>query len=192
MPEHTGIERPGGRTARTRRAVHAAVRALLAEGPDELSIPAVAARSGVHATTVYRRWHTIESLLLDVAVDDLNAQHPVAATGDLEADLTGYVRGLLASIRTAGQLAFFEAVQSASRQPDATADVAALVEPRVAQFQEMLDAAGVTAIDGMRLVELIIAPAYFWAQVGAPLDPENDTARLVETVLRVARLGGDD
>lgn len=186
VPEHTGNERPGGRTARTRRAVHDAVRALVAESDVELTIPAVAARSGVHATTLYRRWHTIESLLLDVAVDDLNAQHPVAATGDFAADLTRYVHGLLTSIRRSGQLAFFQAVQSASRQPDAAAEVSALVEPRVAQFQELLDAAGVTAIDGMRLIELIIAPAYFWAQVGAPLDPDRDTSRLVETVLRVA------
>lgn len=186
MPEHTGIERPGGRTARTRRAVHDAVRALLAEREGELSIPAVAARSGVHATTVYRRWRTIESLLLDVAVDDLNAQHPVAVTGDLETDLTSYVHGLLASIRDARQLAFFEAVQSAARQPDAAVDVAVLVEPRVAQFQELLDAAGVATIDGLRLVELIIAPAYFWAQVGVPLDPDRDTRRIVEAVLRVA------
>ncbi|QAY60645.1 TetR family transcriptional regulator [Microbacterium protaetiae] len=186
MPEHTGVERPGGRTARTRRAVHAAVRELLAEPDVELSIPAVAARSGVHATTVYRRWRTIESLLLDVAVDDLNAQHPVTVTGDLEVDLTGYVHRLLVGIRSAGQLAFFQAIQSASRQADSAAEIEALVGPRVAQFQELLDAAGVTVIGGMRLVELIIAPAYFWAQVGAPLDPDRDTRRLVETVLRVA------
>jgi hypothetical protein len=39
----------------------------------------------------------------------------------------------------------------------------------------------------MRLVEIIIAPAYFWAQLGAPLDPERDTSRLVDTAVLACR-----
>lgn len=186
MPEHTGTARPGGRTARTRQTVHDAVRELLGES-DELTIPAVSARSGVHATTIYRRWHTIESLVLDVAVDDINVQSPVPMTGDLERDLTTYVRRLLASIRAKGQLAFFHALLSAARQAESVAEVSDVVQPRLAQFQGVLDAAGVTRIDGMRLVEIIIAPAYFWAQLGAPLDPDTDAQRLVETALLACR-----
>ena len=54
-------------------------------------------------------------------------------------------------------------------------------------FQEMLDAAGVTQIDGLRLVEeSVLAPAYLWAQFGEPLDPAEGTERLVDTVLSVA------
>ena len=61
------------------------------------------------------------------------------------------------------------------------------MRPRIRQFQAMLDAAGVTRIDGLRLFDLILAPAYLWAQLGAPLDPDEGTARLVDTVLSVAR-----
>jgi hypothetical protein len=50
-----------------------------------------------------------------------------------------------------------------------------------------VDTAGVTRIDGLRLFDLILAPAYLWAQLGAPLDPGEGTARLVDTVLSVAR-----
>lgn len=186
MPEHVGSERPGGRTARTCHAVHDAVRELLGES-GELTVAAVAARSGVHATTIYRRWHTLESLVLDVAVEDLNIQSPVPITGDLERDLTGYVRRLLSGIRAKGQLTFFQALLSAARQAESAAEVWAVVDPRVAQFQGVLDAAGVTRVDGMRLVEIIVAPAYFWAQLGAPLDPDTDTQRLVETALLACR-----
>ena len=187
MPEHTGSDRPGGRTARTRDAVHDAVRGLLSEPGAELTLPAVAARSGVHATTIYRRWHTIESLLLDVAVEDINVQSPVPVTGDLERDLTVYVRHLLAAIRRQGHLAFFPVLLSAARQATTAEEVTDLVGPRLSQFQALLDAAGVTRIDAMRLTEIIIAPAYFWAQLGAPLDPDRDAGRLVETALLACR-----
>jgi len=190
MPERTGSERPGGRTARTRDAVLGAVRQLLNEPGAELTIPAVAARSGVHATTIYRRWHTIESLVLDVAVEDINLASPVPVTGDLKADLSTYVRHLLAAIRRQGHLAFFPVLLSAARQAATDEEAEAvtnIVGPRLAQFQVMLDAAGVTRVDAMRLVEIIIAPAYFWAQLGAPLDPSRDTGRLVETALLACR-----
>lgn len=51
--------RPGGRSARIRTQMLDAVRAELGEhGYDGLSMDAVAARAGVHRTTVYRRWGT--------------------------------------------------------------------------------------------------------------------------------------
>jgi AcrR family transcriptional regulator len=187
MPEHTGSERPGGRTARTRHAVHDAVRGLLSEPGTELSIPAVAARSGVHATTIYRRWSTIESLVLDVAIEDISLQSPVPATGDLQQDLTAYVRQLLTAIRKQGRSAFLQVLLSAAGQATTLQEVADIVGPRLAQFQAMLDAAGITRIDAIRLTEIIIAPAYFWAQLGAPLDPEQDTGRLVDTALLACR-----
>jgi AcrR family transcriptional regulator len=188
MPEHTGADRPGGRTARTRRAVHDAVRELLSEPGTELSIPAVAARSGVHETTLYRRWHTIESLALDVAVERVTEESPVPATGDLRADLTIYVHQLLTALQRAGtKPTFLHALLRAAAQAHEAADVTDIVQPRIRQFQAMLDAAGVTRIDGLRLFELILAPAYLWAQLGAPLDPDVGTPRLVDTVLSVAR-----
>jgi AcrR family transcriptional regulator len=189
MPEQTGSERPGGRTAKTRQAVHDAVRELRSDPEAELSIPAVAARAGVHATTIYRRWGTIESLVLDVAVEDISVQSPVAVTGDLERDLTTYVRHLLASIRKQGHLAFFPVLLAAAHQEIAAGQITVenIMRPRLAQFQALLDAAGVTRIDAMRLMEIIIAPAYFWAQLGAPLDPDRDAGRLIETALLASR-----
>lgn len=43
-------------------------------GPDDLTVAAVAARSGVHETTLYRRWRNIDQLVLD-ALTSLSAQH---------------------------------------------------------------------------------------------------------------------
>lgn len=183
MAANPGSERPGGRTARTRQTVFDAVRELLREPGAELTVPAVASRSGVHATTIYRRWRTIESLVLEVAVEDVTEQSPLPITGDLEADLSVYVRHLLASIQELGHAGFFEILLSATREAGTAREVPILIAPRLAEFQRMLDAAAVTAIDATRLVEIVLAPAYFWAQLGAPLDPDRDAARLVATAV---------
>ncbi|MFF5789490.1 TetR/AcrR family transcriptional regulator [Streptomyces sp. NPDC012693] len=61
-----GSRRPGGRTARTRSAVRDAVLTGLAEhGYPALTVEYVAEHSGVHKTTLYRRWGSVEGLLAD-------------------------------------------------------------------------------------------------------------------------------
>lgn len=82
--------RPGGRTARTREQVLDAVLAELGEyGFDGLSVDAVAARAGVHRTTVYRRWRDVGGLLADVLDAAGSDDWGPPDTGSLEDDLTG-------------------------------------------------------------------------------------------------------
>jgi AcrR family transcriptional regulator len=64
----TPRRRPGGRSARVRQVVVAATVAELEEsGYDELNIAAVAARAGVHETSIYRRWKTREGLVTEAS-----------------------------------------------------------------------------------------------------------------------------
>ncbi|TNY35107.1 TetR/AcrR family transcriptional regulator [Thermomonospora catenispora] len=85
----TPARRPGGRTARVRAQVLAAVRAQLVEhGYDALTIDAVAARAGVHRTTVYRRWRDVGGLLADVLDETSDDDWRPPDTGSLEDDLT--------------------------------------------------------------------------------------------------------
>ncbi|MCT4352516.1 TetR/AcrR family transcriptional regulator [Streptomyces sp. Je 1-79] len=83
-----GSRRPGGRTARTRAAVRDAVLTGLAEhGYPSLTVEYVAEHSGVHKTTLYRRWGSLEGLLadaLDLAGED---SWTPPDTGSLEGDL---------------------------------------------------------------------------------------------------------
>src|SRR2546421_7424497 len=87
--------RPGGRSARVRAAVHRAVKDLLAENTAEpLTLPLVAARAGVHPTTLYRRWGSLADLLGEVATSRFSGDLVVPDTGSLRADLerwTSYV-----------------------------------------------------------------------------------------------------
>ncbi|WP_343982182.1 TetR/AcrR family transcriptional regulator [Kribbella koreensis] len=91
--------RPGGRTARVRADVLAAVEAELAEhGYDGLTVDAVAARSGVHRTTVYRRWRTVDGLLVDLLAMGADDSWIPAETGTLEGDLVELNREIHASL----------------------------------------------------------------------------------------------
>lgn len=83
-----GSRRPGGRTARTRAAVRDAVLTGLAEhGYPALTVEYVAERSGVHKTTLYRRWGGVEGMVADALA--LAGEDAWAApdTGSLAGDL---------------------------------------------------------------------------------------------------------
>jgi AcrR family transcriptional regulator len=81
--------RPGGRTAQNRERVLAAVAAILTEqGYDAVSVDAVAARSGVHRTTVYRRWRDPGGLLADTLDAAREQPWEPPDTGSLRGDLT--------------------------------------------------------------------------------------------------------
>lgn len=82
------VRRPGGRSAAIRRRVlDAALAQLVQHGYDSLSIDVVAERSGVHRTTVYRRWRDVGGLLADALNEaSVDAWRP-PDTGSLEGDL---------------------------------------------------------------------------------------------------------
>lgn len=83
--------RPGGRSARVQQSVHRAVLDLEAElGREALTVPLIAARSGVTPSTIYRRWGGLRELLSDVAVERLRPDADPADEGSLRADLEAW------------------------------------------------------------------------------------------------------
>ncbi|MFF9018260.1 TetR/AcrR family transcriptional regulator [Streptomyces sp. NPDC014870] len=93
-----GSRRPGGRTARTRAAVRDAVLTGLAEhGYPALTVEYVAEHSGVHKTTLYRRWGSLEGLVADAL--DLAGEDTWTApdTGSLSGDLRALAREVVDS-----------------------------------------------------------------------------------------------
>ena len=98
-----GEQRPGGRAARVRADVLRATSELLAEhGYDGLSVEDVAARAGVHKTTVYRRWPTKSELVFDAVGEQSAEAVPVPDTGDLLDDLRILARQVAANIGSEG------------------------------------------------------------------------------------------
>lgn len=91
-----GDQRPGGRTERVRRAVfEAALGLMVDEGPLALGMDAIAARSGVHKTTLYRRWRSVD-LLVREALENYDEvaiqQRSLPDAGHLRGDLREVAR----------------------------------------------------------------------------------------------------
>jgi AcrR family transcriptional regulator len=96
-----GEQRPGGRAERVRTAVLGAAAELLTEvGYDKMRVEDVAARAGVHKTTVYRRWPTKAELTADATALHSADAVPIPDTGTIVGDLQLLAREIVANIGT--------------------------------------------------------------------------------------------
>jgi AcrR family transcriptional regulator len=82
------MTRPGGRTARTTAAVLAAAAAELSTRDyADISVESIAARAGVHKTTVYRRWGSKVEIIKQALAGAAGTRIPVPDTGSVDRDL---------------------------------------------------------------------------------------------------------
>ena len=94
-----GTVRPGGRTARTAEAVFAAVIAELStRAYADISVESIAARAGVHKTTVYRRWGSKAEIIRQALVSTARSRIRVPDTGSVDTDLRMLARAVQAVI----------------------------------------------------------------------------------------------
>ncbi len=184
MDAETPLRRPGGRSARVRDAVHRAATELVAEcGADQVTVPAIATRAGVTASTIYRRWGCLPALLADIAARQSEAAPD--CVGDLRADLTAHAAWTLADLSRPGGIAFFRA------------EVAADIDERRAvmreclrrvsdRFEPVLAAARgrgepVPSLDAV--LDRIVAPLYFRVVFSIPGTDEEYARGLADALL---------
>jgi AcrR family transcriptional regulator len=167
--------RPGGRSARIRAAVHRAVEELLAEGPAEaLTIPLVAARAGVHPTTLYRRWGSLAELTADVASSRFSGDIVVPDTGTLRGDLERWASDVAKDLEDPDVLAVVRAAIGAA----GSAGGGLCVADRHAQLSAMLERersrdASADVPDVERAADALLGPLYYRAIFsGRPAPPD--------------------
>ena len=179
------MQRPGGRTARVRSSVHEAVLDLLEEHPwEELSVPLIAGRSGVHQATIYRRWGTMSALLSDVLIEHFATAGAMPDTGSLREDLMFYVTEVAKSLEDGATPPILRASVLGMRPGEPRTTLPAF-EAREQQIQVMLDRAaarGETVPTVDQVFEVCVAPLYFRALFTQPM-PATDVGRLVERLL---------
>ena len=159
--------RPGGRSARIRSAVLTATLQLLAEGGyDEVELPAVARRAGVHPTTVYRRWNTRAQLVGEALLEGSRTLSATPDTGALESDLERLLVDGSTLVRTPAVRALFQVLLAQSTE--ATPEIAAARDRFWAAHE--VEASGIVeraiarselppGTEPAALVDLVIGPA---------------------------------
>ena len=163
-----GQQRPGGRAARVRSAVLDATSALLTEvGYDQLSIDEVAARAGVHKTTVYRRWPTKPELIADAARVQAAENVPIPDTGTLLGDLQALACEVAANIGSDGGARRARTIVAAAASSDELADVvhsfwAHRLGESAAIIQRAIDRRELPAtVNSNLLIEAVVGPIWF-------------------------------
>ncbi|GAA2707334.1 TetR/AcrR family transcriptional regulator [Micromonospora olivasterospora] len=189
-------KRPGGRSARVRDAVRQATLVELAEhGYHGLTVDNVATRSGVHKTTVYRRWTNAEGLIADALELARDEPWPVPDTGCVQEDLREIVRLVLRG--------FTDPVEG----PIASAFVAAAVQSSGAAralhdfFVARLDQASAVVrravergelpapTDVGDVVRMAVAPVYYRLFITREPVTERDAERAADAAVAAARAG---
>lgn len=169
------MTRPGGRSAKVTAAVHRAVVDLLAEG-DPLTVPAVAARAGVNATSVYRRWGDVAGLLADTALVRFGTSSAVPDTGSLRGDLLAWGTALVEEAGRPEELALLRAAVAAGPADPGAPEgfesaCSACLVGRSTQAESILAAAqarGEEAPTATRVLDHLVAPIYFRTLFGLP------------------------
>jgi AcrR family transcriptional regulator len=176
--------RPGGRSARIVAAVHGAVNELMADSDSgQVTVTEIAERAGVNPTSIYRRWGTLEALILDVEATRLALTSPMPDTGTLRGDLLTYAGAVAAEIARPGGLAFLRALIGARDLTDEQRTTQ--LRDRAAQFQEMLDRArdrGEPALELADVLDCILAPIYLRTLLGVGAG-ETDLNAFVDRAL---------
>jgi AcrR family transcriptional regulator len=184
---------PNRRAERSKRAILDATRELLAEDGSvrSLTVEAVAARSGVAKTTIYRRWRDKWELALDAVMIDLIPRfaNPVDV-GDTRKELLTFVNSV---VKTLASRPYGPAMQGLVSEIATQPELARIyreqvVEPRISQLRPVIER-GITRGDlgpdtDLRLVhELLVGPIFYRLLLsGAPLD-RNLGPRIVDAIL---------
>ncbi len=93
------VRRPGGRTARASQAILDATLAELVEvGYASLGLDRIAARAGVHRSTIYRRWADKEQLVVDAVLASAARDVPTPDTGSVRGDLRALTHAIVGTL----------------------------------------------------------------------------------------------
>ncbi|MDP9898270.1 TetR/AcrR family transcriptional regulator [Variovorax ginsengisoli] len=186
MNTHTvQVKRPGGRSAHVQAQVRAALEALVAEeGRERVTVPAVAERAGVSASSIYRRWGDLSGLLAETATARLDPNRPLPDTGDLRRDLEAWARELIAHMTQPGHKALLKAAAALDNQEDTHCLRNRKVEAGV--MIERAHRRGEPTLAPQQVIDHLVAPIVFRLLFGADAVTPALAETLVAALFRAA------
>lgn len=166
---------------------------LLAErGVAGTSVEAIAERSGVAKTTVYRHWATKAEVILEAIETCVQAAH-APDTGSLREDLHVMIGGLCTALSRAPWAAFMPSlIDAAQRDPDFAQVHHRFASARTAPLREVLTRAVErgelpAGVDQDELVDLLSGPVFYRRLISGDLLDQAYAERVVDRVLRAYR-----
>lgn len=189
-------KRPGGRSARVREAVRQATLAeLAAHGYRGLTVENVALRSGVHKTTVYRRWGSPEGLIADALELAQSEAWPIPDTGSVEGDLRAIVGLVQSGFTDPEQGPVSSAFVAAAVQNDDAAHAlhaffAARHEQSATVIRRAVERGELPGgVDPEEVIRQAVAPMYYRLFITHEPVTEQDAVRAADAALAAARSG---
>ena len=163
-----GTARPGGRTARVTESVFAAAIAeLAARDYADISVESIAARAGVHKTTVYRRWGSKAEIIRQALAGAATAGIPVPDTGGVDEDLRTLARAVQAVLSAPAGAAITRAlVVGGLTSPEIAGLMSQFWAGRLAAISVIVDRATQrgqlpAGTDPAALMHAMVAPLYY-------------------------------
>ena len=193
-----GRARPAGRGQKVRAAVLAATLAELTEnGYAALTVDNVARRSGVHKTTIYRRWKDREGLVADAVADHATtAKMPFPDTGDIGADLLRLARMTVAFLTSSpgGGTVAAASMSDAGRIPEVAGAKRRFFEALFRQAEPVVSGAIARGelpadTDPAELIRTLLAPIYLRLLVTAEPIDRTTADNAAKVALAAARAG---
>jgi AcrR family transcriptional regulator len=181
--------RPGGRSARVRTAVLTATIELIVEsGYDGLRVDDVAARSGVHKTTIYRRWPTMNDLVKAAVQEHTSSAIPMPDTGSAEGDFIEIVMSLARLLQSTVGQAVVRTASIASNDTDDIAEVGRgtwrrQVKAAQVVVRRAIERGELPPVDTTRLYEMLCGPVHLRALTGTRPFNRADARHHVRVVI---------
>jgi AcrR family transcriptional regulator len=162
------------------------------EGVDAVSIAAIAHRTGIHESSIYRRWGTKENLALEALLAYSAQEIPLEDTGSLRGDLVALGRLVAAYLaspfgkaltRIAGSTVAEDPTISEARDTFWTQrfEVVLAIFDRAVKRGEFPVGA-----DKSLALEIFLSPIHFRAWLGTPLS-EADIEKIADFVIKACR-----
>ncbi|CAN5411634.1 TetR/AcrR family transcriptional regulator [soil metagenome] len=157
-------------------------------GIDQVTVAQVASRSGVHETSIYRRWGSPERLLVEAILDLSETDLPVPDSGSLREDLTILATGLCRYISTPLGLAVAQLLSWPAKDLAVTELQSEVWRDRMASAVKIVERAvergeAPEGTDPRLVIELLVAPIHWRALVlKCQLEPDLP-AKLAEAVV---------
>jgi AcrR family transcriptional regulator len=184
------MQRPGGRTEAIRKRVIAATTGILAdEGVTGVTVEAVASRSKVARTTIYRRWRSPAGLMLEALREELGPRASrILDTGSLRGDLKALIDDVTAFLGTETGRGIMKVAFIGHESPYATQAIQSYWTARFEAAGKIIERAVArgelaSKARGRELLELLAAPIYFRVFMTREEIGETYLNRLVEYVL---------